>query len=284
VTNIDSAMTDVSVGDSLTKTDYLIDTTFNVNNSNGYAAGHTGVIACNVGTGTLAVGKKIMFGADVTPYIIATATGSPNTTAITLTSPLVNAIVDNTVIKTPAVPTSGLYTADRKGCYTLASADNGDKVRLKYGQDYYYIALQLPEGATFIEDLGVRSEGGMPFQSIAKSDPLAITTNQYFANEQYQAYYFDYTNSGDKVFIDYLVETQDGTRIVINNDLAGKSPTFSAFLTNQQDGEKTSVIYRNCKCKGTGIPMKQDPSQMKFDCEAFANRVTNIVGEISTSS
>jgi hypothetical protein len=55
-------------------------------------------------------------------------------------------------------------------------------------------------------------------------------------------------------------------------------------LFNEVDGDKLTIIYPNCKCMGIGIPLKHDPSAMKFDIEVFADRNTNLVGSISTST
>ncbi|ASF46997.1 hypothetical protein [Methylovulum psychrotolerans] len=181
-------------------------------------------------------------------------------------------------------PTSGQALSDGLGFYTFAAADVGDVVRIQYVLDYFSIVLSLPDGADYLEDLGVRTQGGLPFQRIAQSSPLSIATDQYYVNEAAGVYYFDYTNGGDTVFIDALVEEQGGNFIAINNELMGKSPTFMLVLQNEMDGESITVTYRNCKCLGTGIPLKQDPTAMKFDIQMFADRTTGVVGSISTSS
>jgi len=180
-------------------------------------------------------------------------------------------------------PTSGQVRSDGRGYFLFAAADADDNVRIEFVVDYVSVRVRLPDGAVYLEDLGVRTEGGGAFTGVAESSPLAIDTDQYYSDGS-GAYFFDYTNGGETVYIDCLIEKTGGNLIDIKNRTMGKSPVFQLVLHNEVDGDEITIIYPTCKCMGIGMPLKQDPSAMKFDIEIFADRATNKVGRISTSS
>ena len=181
-------------------------------------------------------------------------------------------------------PLTGEYKSDAKGFYTFAAADVADKVKISYNKDYASFAVSLHDDATFNADLGVITQGGMPLTRVAYSSPLSISTNQYYVNEDTGVYFFDSTNAGDRFFINFAYDELGGNSIEVKNTPAGTSPTFELILHQELDGEKTTAFYPKCKCKGVGYTLKHDPTTMKFDIEAFADRVTKIVCLLSTSA
>lgn len=192
--------------------------------------------------------------------------------------------VGDALTKSTTTASSGSYLVDAKGKYSFYSGDVGDVVDITYVSDYQFFAVVPPNSGTFTKDLGVRFKGGITLDRVALTSPLALLNNQYAVSDN-GSYYFDQTNGGDTVYIDYQYEVAGtGQTITINNNKMGGSPILSVDILYEMDGEMMTASFESVKMKGTGIATKQDDfSPMKFEMTAFANKETGVVYTLSTT-
>jgi len=189
------------------------------------------------------------------------------------------------VLTEAATPTTGQYDVDAGGLYTFAAADVNDVVTVHYVADYQFVDMIPPEGGEFRRDLGVRTAGGIGLTRVALTSPLALEYNQYAVSEN-GAYYFDDSNGGNVLRINYQYEVADiGQTIVVKNDPIGYAPTLQIDIAYELDGQMMTVSFERAKPMGAGAPTKQeDFSGMKFEMKGFVNRETGVVYTISTSA
>lgn len=178
---------------------------------------------------------------------------------------------------------SGEYMVDSKGYHLFHSADVGDVVTVGYSTDYQFVVVTPPDEGVFVRSLGVSNLGGLPLQRVTLTNPIALVKDQYTVSAN-GAHYFDETNGGDTLKINYLYETTGGQTFVVKNNKIGEAPTLQVDLMYELDGEMTIVSFERAKPKGTGVPTKQeDFAGMTFEMECFVNRETGIVYTLSTS-
>ncbi|SJM96019.1 hypothetical protein [Crenothrix polyspora] len=200
-------------------------------------------------------------------------------------TPMTGVVAGETLVQQAALGTlgSGKYLVDNKGYYLFDSADAGDTVKVSYRTDYQFMTVTPPNNGIFLRNLGVRHQGGITLDRVALTNPLSLLHNQYAVSDN-GSYYFDATNAGDTLFIDYQYEATGGQTIVVVNNKIGESPTLMVDLLYEMDGEMMTVSFERVKMKGCGVATKQDDfAPMKFELQAFANKATGIVYSVSTS-
>lgn len=183
-------------------------------------------------------------------------------------------------------PTSGEYVKDSAGEHTFAAADVGDVVRIYYVPSYFVLRPAVPDGGVFVESRGVYNKFGVHFTSVSPGFPLSVGNGQ-FAVDTSGAYYFDFSNAGDTVYMDFRYEIEGGSLIEVGNQDMGYSPAVRIDIDYEYEGESLSIELFYAKAKGAGIPMKQGASSpMKFEFMASEDRCagTGRVWEASLSS
>lgn len=178
-----------------------------------------------------------------------------------------------------AAPISGQYTVTN-GMYTFAAADAGDTVTAYYTTDYEYFTMKPPGDGNFIADKGVRNQDGMPFTRVALTTPVSLLYNQYAMSDN-GAYYFDITNNGDRVYIDYEYESTAGATLAITNNEMGSTPIVSLDISGKAEGQEWLIKYPRAVPKAFGFATKMDDFSMyKITFEVIADRVSDLVGTV----
>jgi hypothetical protein len=145
-------------------------------------------------------------------------------------------------------------------------------------------AVTVANGATFVDDLGVRSSTtGLPFTRVAS----APAVGQYSGPSVAGVYTFNATDNGQIVKIDYTYSSASlGEKITIANQLLGIAPSFKTVFTQQYNSlRETLVLNASIAAKLGKASKTEDFSMPEMDADSFADSGNNIgtwsVGEKS---
>jgi len=179
-----------------------------------------------------------------------------------------------------ATPTTGQYDVDAGGIYTFAAADVGDTVRAYYTTDFEFLTMTPPNGGEFVEDKGVRNADGFPLTRVELTSPISLLTDQYAVSDS-GTYYFDFSNNGDKVYIDYEYASDAGATLVMANNDMGSTPIVALDISGAAEGHEWLVKYPKAVPKAFGFATKLDDFAMyKITYEVIADRVSGEVGRV----
>lgn len=177
-------------------------------------------------------------------------------------------------------PVSGEYKVDANGIYTFAAADNLDIVSIDYTTDFEFITVSPPSDGAFVADKGVRNTEGMPLTRVALTSPISLLRDQYSVSDS-GSYYFDFTNRGDTVYLDYEYSTDSGVTLNIENNDIGSTPIVSIDISGVAEGQEWLIKYPRAVPKAFGFATKQDDfGTYKVTFEVIADRVSNRVGTV----
>jgi hypothetical protein len=143
----------------------------------------------------------------------------------------------------------------------------------------YTLYLVPPSSGTCTGDLGViNATTGLPFTNVS-----AITTaGQYtfsLGSGSTGTYVFNSTDAGTAVSISYTYSATSTTKIngAISNQLMGYAPFFTAYLTNQFQGNKLQIKLNRCLSSQFTFPFKNDDFTIPdFSFEAMADQAGNV--------
>jgi hypothetical protein len=177
-------------------------------------------------------------------------------------------------------PTSGQYVVTASGLYSFAAADVGDTVRASYTTDFEFISMTPPNDGDFVADKGVRDANGLPLTRVALTTPISLLHNQYAVSAA-GVYYFDSSNNGDRVYIDYEYTSTAGATLVIANNDMGSTPIVSLDISGQAEGQEWLIKYPRAIPKAFGFATKMDDyGTYKVTFDVFAERMSGEVGTV----
>ena len=114
-------------------------------------------------------------------------------------------------------------------------------------------AATVPNGGTWVDDLGVMDTNGNTFTRVAN----APTAGQYSVAAG--AYTFHADDEGKAILVSYEYASATGGLIMpMTNQLMGYSPSFSAILYNSSKGSKLTVKLSNCQSDKLALPFKNE--------------------------
>lgn len=164
-----------------------------------------------------------------------------------------------------ATPATGQFDVDPGGVFTFAADDEGVVVKAFYTTDFEFVRIDPPLNGEFVESLGVRNTNDLQMTQVALTTPIALTLDQYCVGLT-GAHYFDNTNRGDKVFIDYLFSTEEGAGMLIYNEPMGSVATFKLVLGGVFEGQRWSIIYNAVGIAKIAPAVSQDDlTKIKID-------------------
>lgn len=179
-----------------------------------------------------------------------------------------------------ATPTSGQYDLSNVGIYTFAAADAGDDVRISYTTDFMFLTVSPPGDGEFIADKGVVNTDGLPLTRVELTSPISLLRDQYAVSGAGD-YYFDNSNRGDTVYIDYEYATAEGGTLVIENLDMGSTPRVALDISGSAEGQEWLVQYPNAIPKSYEFATKTDDfAQYKITFEVVADRRSRTVGTL----
>lgn len=137
--------------------------------------------------------------------------------------------------------------------------------------------ITATNSATFVEDEGATYSGnpGLPL--------LYVTTTPATIGEYEQAagtYTFSSSDSGAKIFLNYLYTTTTGENIVINNVILGTTPTFSAVFRNRdpKTGLFSTLVLNSCTSTKLTLSSKTSDYEIpEFDFQVLDDG-TGVIG------
>lgn len=140
------------------------------------------------------------------------------------------------------------------------------------------IKVDPPGDGTFLSDLGVISDRGLPLVRVERSPSpmqyaLGLDSGEYIFSA------VDATN-GMRVFINYkyMVPDNAARHSVVRNVPMGYAPTFRADFSAPFQGKSLTLTLPNCIGGKLGFSAKNDDfSVPEFDFEAFADEAGQIL-------
>lgn len=180
-------------------------------------------------------------------------------------------------------PTTGQYVVTPSGqtaIYSFAVADVGETVKITYTTDFEYMVMTPPNAGEFVADKGVRNADGMPLTRVALTSPVSLLHNQYAVSNA-GAYYFDSSNAGDRLFIDYEYSSSAGATLVIANNDMGSTPIVSLDISGTAEGQEWLIKYPRAIPKAFGFATKMDDfGTYKITYDVLAERMSGKVGTV----
>lgn len=141
----------------------------------------------------------------------------------------------------------------------------------------FQLTPTVPNAGTWSRDLGVLDSNGVPMQRVATGP----ATGQYSAAAG--VYTFAAADVGKTVYISfaYTYALVGAKAVVFNNIAMGTIPIFGIDLSCQYQGKNAYFRLAQCASKKLAFTPKQDDFSMSdFDISAYADPVTNVVGQI----
>jgi len=137
--------------------------------------------------------------------------------------------------------------------------------------------VMIPNSGTYLRDLGVLDSNGLAMQRVAS----APATGQYSLTGA--AYLFAAADVGKIVYISYTYTYAVATAksLTFNNIAMGTVPIFGLDLSCRYQGKQAYLRYSQCVSKKLGFDPKQDDfTAMDLDISAFADPVSNAIGQL----
>ena len=141
----------------------------------------------------------------------------------------------------------------------------------------FQITIAPPNSGTFLRDLGVLDSNGVPMQRVAS----APTTGQYSLSGA--VYTFASADTGKTVYISYAYTyaLASAKSVAFNNIAMGTVPVFGLDLSCRFQGKQAYFRLGQCTSKKLSFDPKQDDfTMLDMDIAAYADPVTNVVGNI----
>jgi len=141
----------------------------------------------------------------------------------------------------------------------------------------FTITVTPPNTGTFVNDLGVRDQNGLPMTKVA-SGP---TTGQYSLSGA--VYTFAAADTGKTVFISYSYSATTGTAVgagtmTIKNLAMGAAPILRLDVFFQKNGKDFCTTYPNAMATKLGWQSKLDDYMVpEVEFDAFADAAGNVM-------
>lgn len=273
-----------NAGTALTNETYNVSSTsvtankFQSNSSGVYAfnsaAGQTALVITHTTDGTTAISKIASLPA--TGYVTFVSPSSLSVYGDTVS------VMDGSTRLSNVVsgPDTGEYAVATYGMFTFAAADAGNTITINYTLDAEHITVNPPNSGEFVADKGVRSEDGMPLTRVSLAYPISLAKGQYAVSTTGD-YYFDNSNNGDTVYIDYEYSSTDGVTLAIANNDMGSTPIVSLDISGVAEGQEWLIKYPKAVPKAFGFATKLDDfGTYKISYDVVADRVSGKVGTV----
>lgn len=141
----------------------------------------------------------------------------------------------------------------------------------------FQVTPAVPNAGTWSKDLGVLNASGVAMQRVAS----APATGQYSVAAG--VYTFAAADVGLTVYISfaYTYALTTARSVIFNNIAMGTIPIFGMDLSCRFNGKQAYFRLGQCAAKKLSFDPKQDDYTMNdLDISAFADPVTNVVGQL----